>query len=130
MPDLVPDKILLPQVAVVDDEPSVLQALRRLLRSAGFQVAIYASADEFLRSPTPEKHACVVLDVQMPGLNGLDLQKVIVSMKAPIPIIFITAHHEEDVRARAMAMGAVGFLEKPFDDQVLIDLIEKIVRPP
>src|SRR5689334_20025125 len=112
-------------IAVVDDDPTVRQALKRLLLSIGFPVTTYASANEFLRSLDLEKQACLILDIQMPGLTGLDLQKVIATMKRPIPIIFITAHNEEDIQSTVMEMGAAGFLEKPFDDEALIALVQK-----
>ena len=119
-----------PHVVLVDDDPSVRQALKRLLRIVGFQVTTYASADEYLSSPNPERQDCLILDVQMPGLNGLELQKVLTSMRTPLPIILMTAHPDEDLQTRAMEMGAVGFLEKPFDDQALIELIDKALHRP
>jgi FixJ family two-component response regulator len=116
------------RIAVVDDDPSVRQALRRLLQSIGCSAETFSSADDFLRSPSPEKFECLILDVQMPGLSGLELQKVIGSLRNPLPIIFITAHPDENLRRQALLNGAVGFLEKPFDDNALIELIHAAVK--
>jgi FixJ family two-component response regulator len=112
-------------ITVIDDDPSVRQSLERLIKSLGHSVSTYGTCDAFLRSPSFEHTHCILLDVQMPGLSGLDLQKVILAMRNPTPIVFITAHREEDIKDQALAQGALGFLEKPFDEQALIDLIQK-----
>jgi FixJ family two-component response regulator len=117
--------ILPKHISVVDDDPSVRQSLERLIKSLGYEVTAFATADAFLRSSNFPATSCILLDVQMPGLSGLDLQKVIASLRSPIPIIFITAHREEELKMRALANGAQGYLEKPFDEQALITLIEK-----
>lgn len=116
-------------IAVIDDDPSVLQSLLRLLKSAGYDVSAYATADAFLRSPHLKDTSCLVVDIQMPGLSGLDLQDIVAALRAPIPIVFITAHRDDEVRCKALSNGAVGFLEKPFDDHALIALIEKAIAP-
>ena len=116
-----------PTVFVVDDEPSVRRGVGRLVRSAGFKVETFASAEEFLnRSPTDEP-SCLVLDVQMPGLTGLELQEAISKTEDAIPIVFITGHGDVPMSVRAMKAGAVDFLQKPFDDRDLLDAIELAV---
>jgi FixJ family two-component response regulator len=126
----IPSTVIHPRlVALVDDDDSVRQATGRLLKSSGYAVETFASADDFLRRQGPEQPGCLVLDVQMPGLSGLELQKVVMLMRKPIPIVFITAHHDEAVRRQAVEGGCVGFLEKPFDDEALIALIQKSMEP-
>ncbi len=112
-------------IAVIDDDPSVRQSLQRLITAAGFDVSVYGSADAFLRSQHFRDAGCLLVDIQMPGLTGLDLQDIIEALRHPIPIVFITAIRDESLRSRALAGGAIGFLEKPFDDQALISLIQK-----
>jgi FixJ family two-component response regulator len=116
-------------IVIIDDDAPVCQALQRLLKSLGYAVASYGTAVDFLRSQSFAETALLILDVQMPGMSGLDLQNVITPLRTPIPIIFITAHPEEDIRSRAIQSGAVGFLEKPFDEQLLIALLDKVLRP-
>jgi FixJ family two-component response regulator len=112
-----------PTVFVVDDDPSVRRALRRLIRSAGLRVETFASAEEFLDFERDDSPSCLVLDVQMPGLNGLQLQDKLRTSGANLPVIFITAYEDASVRTRAVDNGAARFLEKPFDDDVLLDAI-------
>ena len=116
-------------VFVVDDDSSVRKGLKRLLKSAGYGVEAFASADEFLafdsRSDGP---ACLVLDMQMPGLNGLDLQEKLISRYYTRPIIFITGHGDIPTSVRAMKKGAVEFLTKPFDDRDLLDAVHEALR--
>jgi two-component system, LuxR family, response regulator FixJ len=109
-------------VWVVDDDSSVRKALKRLLRSAGYPVRTFASAIEFLDSGET-KDGILVLDVKMPGLNGFDLQKKLVGLGADIPIIFISAHYDVQARSDVVPAGAVAFLQKPFNDQDLLDAI-------
>ena len=114
---------VLPLIAIVDDDVSVRRALKRLVRSLGMNAEIFASGQEFLDciEALPSFHAhCAILDVQMPGMNGLEVQRRLVRGGNPIPVIFITAHDEVGVRERALASGAVAFLRKPFDDELLI----------
>ena len=114
---------VLPLIAIVDDDVSVRRALKRLVRSLGMNAEIFASGQEFLDciEALPSFHAsCAILDVQMPGMNGLEIQQRLVRGGNPIPVIFITAHDEVGVRERALASGAVAFLRKPFDDELLI----------
>ena len=110
-------------VFVVDDDPSVRRSTERLLRSAGLKVQTYSSAREFLASHRPEGPACLVLDVRMPGLSGMDLQRELAQSGIHIPIIFITAHGDEKMRMRALRAGAVEFLAKPFDDETLLESV-------
>jgi len=110
-------------IAIVDDDQSVCRAIKRLVRSLGMNAETFASGQDFidLVEAMPSFNAdCVVLDVQMPGLNGLDVQERLQSGGSRLPIIFITAHDEVNVRERALAAGAVAFVCKPFNDELLI----------
>jgi len=110
-------------IAIVDDDESVRRAIQRLVRSLGMEADIFASGQEFvdLTEAMPSFHPqCVVLDVQMPGLTGLDVQAYLVQSGIELPVIFITAHDDVGVRERAMAAGAVAFLRKPFNDELFI----------
>jgi FixJ family two-component response regulator len=115
-------------VFVVDDDPSVRKALRRLMRSAGFEVLAFDSAEEFLEFSRCGAPGCVVLDVQMPGMNGLDLQDRLTDAGSKLPLVFITAYEDDHVRARAMNAGATEFLQKPFDDKALLNAIHSALR--
>ena len=112
-------------VGVVDDDASVRRGLERLLGSAGYHVESFASAREFLARGDYDRLGCLVLDVRMPGQNGLDLQEVLVESHHDIPVIFITGHGDIPMAVRAMKAGAVDFLPKPFDAQALFDAIER-----
>jgi FixJ family two-component response regulator len=111
-------------VVVVDDDPSVREALGSLIRSVGLQVQLFASAHEFLASPRPNAPACLILDVRMPGLSGLDCQRRLADSGFPIPIIFMTGHGDIAMSVRAMKAGALEFLTKPFRDQDLLDAVQ------
>ena len=112
-------------VFLVDDDPSVRRALARLIKSAGYQVQTFVSAREFLdRMPDSMGPACLVLDVRMPGLSGLDLQRELQSADATLPIIFITGHGDIPMSVKAMKDGAVDFLPKPVKDKDLLRAIE------
>lgn len=110
-------------VFVVDDDASVREALSSLLRSTGLQAETFDSAQAFLRHPRPDAAACLVLDVRMPGLSGLDLQQMLAESGQPLPIVFITGHGDIPMTVRAMKAGAVEFLPKPFRDQELLAAI-------
>ena len=110
-------------VFVVDDDQSVLEALSSLIRSIGLNVETYASAQEYLRRASQQSPACLVLDVRMPGLSGLDLQRELAKQGRDIPIIFVTAHGDIPMTVKAMKAGAAEFLSKPFRDQDLLDAI-------
>jgi FixJ family two-component response regulator len=112
-----------PIVYVVDDDLSVREALSSLIRSVGLQVLTFASAKEFLAFERPNARACLVLDVRMPGLNGLDLQRELSLGERPLPVVFITGHGDIPMTVRAMKAGAVDFLPKPFREQDLLDAI-------
>jgi FixJ family two-component response regulator len=115
-------------IFVVDDDISVRDALRNLIRSAGLKVEIFASAREFLARPRASEPGCLVLDVHLPDLNGLDLQKRMAELNIEIPIIFITGHGDIPTSVRAMKAGAAEFLTKPFDDQDLLEAIRQAVE--
>jgi len=111
-------------VLVVDDDPSVRESLSNLVRSTGMPVKTFASAQEFLSSRCPHGPGCLVLDVQLPGLNGLQLQEELVKVNPDMPVIFITGHGDIPMTVRAMKAGAIEFLTKPFRDQDLLDAIQ------
>jgi FixJ family two-component response regulator len=115
-------------VFVVDDDASVREALGSLVRSAGLGVATYATAQEFLSAPRAELPSCLVLDVQLPGLSGLDLQRRMAEANLEIPIIFITGHGDVPTSVRAMKAGAVEFLTKPFGDDDLLTAIHEAIK--
>jgi FixJ family two-component response regulator len=110
-------------VYVVDDDESVRRALRRLLYSWGLRARTFASAAEFLDSGSREEDACLIADIRMPGLGGLDLQRELRAKGSTIPVIFITAFDTAETRERARALGAAGYFRKPVDDQALLDAI-------
>lgn len=114
-------------VFVIDDDVSMREALRNLLRSVGLKVEAFGTAQEFLSSKRADAPACLVLDVRLPGLSGLDLQRQLVDANVQIPIIFITAHGDVQMSVRAMKAGAVEFLTKPFRDQDLVDAVRQSV---
>src|SRR3984893_2331915 len=112
-----------PIVFVIDDDPSVRRAIRRLIGSVGLQVELFGSAKEFLNSRRPDGPSCLVLDIRLPGISGLDFQRGLAEANIHIPIIFITAHGDIPMTVRAMKAGAVEFLTKQFRDQDLLDAI-------
>jgi FixJ family two-component response regulator len=112
-----------PIVFVVDDDPSIRRAMRRLIGSIGLQVELFGSAKEFLLRKRPNGPSCLVLDIRLPGISGLDFQRELAAANIHIPIIFITAHGDIPMTVRAMKAGAVEFLTKPFRDQDLLDAI-------
>jgi FixJ family two-component response regulator len=114
-------------VFVIDDDPSVRKALSRLLKYARFQVEVFASAADFLMRSRPEIPACIILDVQLPGLNGLDLQAKLEDQNVHLPIVFITGRGDIPMSVRAMKAGAVDFLTKPFDNKDLLTIVRKAV---
>ena len=111
-------------VFVVDDDPSVRRAIKRLVESVGLHVELFGSATEFINSSRPDVASCLVLDIRLPGISGLDFQRELVQAKNEIPMIFITAHGDIPMTVRAMKAGAVEFLTKPFRDQDLLDAIQ------
>jgi FixJ family two-component response regulator len=110
-------------VAIVDDDDSVRGTLKELLRAAGFSSQTFASAEDFLGSGHQQETACLITDIRMPGMSGLELQARLNAERCRIPTIFITAHGDEEMRFQALRAGAVEFLPKPFDDEVLIESV-------
>jgi len=116
-----------PLVFIVDDDPSVRKSLARLVRAAGFDVEAFASAREFLARPPYDGPCCLVLDVRMPGLTGLELQETLATAGPGCPIVFLTGYRDVRASAKAMKGGAIDFLTKPVNDQDLVDAIERAV---
>ena len=112
---------------LVDDDPLIRDALASLMRSVGLSVETFGSAPEFLHHQRPDAPGCLVLDVRLPGLSGLDLQHELAAAQITIPIIFITGHGDIPMTVRAMKAGAVEFLTKPFRDQDLLDAIQQAI---
>jgi FixJ family two-component response regulator len=115
-------------VYVVDDDESVRRSLERLLGSIKLDVITFATADEFLQYQHPDQPSCLVLDIRMPGLSGLDLQQELSSVDMSIPVIIITGHVTVPLTVRAMKAGAIDLLQKPFDDQALLDSIHNALE--
>jgi FixJ family two-component response regulator len=116
------------QVAIVDDDESIRGALQGLLQEAGLTTCVFERAEEFLRSAKRHEIGCLIADIRMPGMSGLELQSRLSAEQRGIPIIFITAHGDEEMRLRALRAGAVEFLAKPFDDRVLVDSVREALN--
>jgi FixJ family two-component response regulator len=117
-----------PTVFIIDDDPQVRASIAGLLKSAGLRSAVFGTAQEFLDTTRPDAPSCLVLDVRLPGMNGLDFQRALADAGVLIPIIFITGHGDIPMTVRAMKSGAVEFLTKPFGDQVLLDAIDQALE--
>ncbi len=117
-----------PVVFVVDDDASVREALKNLFRSVALEVQTFETAQDFLASPRPDRPACLVLDVRLPGMGGLDLQRQLADANIGIPIIFITAHGDIPMSVKAMKAGAAEFLTKPFNNQELLDAVQAAIE--
>jgi FixJ family two-component response regulator len=117
-----------PLVYLVDDDDAVRDAMGLLLRSVGLDCEVYASALEFLEAYDASRHSCLVADVRMPGLSGLELQQRLIEQRASIPIVFITGHGDVPMAVNAMKSGASDFIQKPFRDQDLLDRINKALK--
>lgn len=115
-------------VAVIDDDDSYRVAVERLLKSAGFAVQSFGSAEDFLNSGHQQETGCLISDIRMPGMSGLDLQARLNSDHCPIPTVFITAHDDEKMRLQAMRSGAVKFLTKPFDGETLLESVRAALK--
>lgn len=115
-------------IAIVDDDLSVRRSLQRLIRSAGWNAESFASAQEFLARPGPGTPSCLVLDLRLPGLSGLDLQKRMAEIGLEIPIVFLTGHGNIPASVQAMKAGAVEFLTKPFDEEDLFQAIQEAIE--
>ena len=111
-------------VYVVDDDESIRRALKRLLRSMGYHAVTFDSAEEFMEATSCRGEGCLVLDIRLPGMTGLDLQEKLVSLGAKYPVIFMTAHDNLQWQERAKKAGAVAYLRKPFDEQSLLNAIQ------
>jgi FixJ family two-component response regulator len=117
-----------PLVAIVDDDELFRRSIERLVRSAGFTVEAFGSAEDFLERGDLDRTACAILDMKLPGMSGLDLQQRLIATPTPIPIVFVSAHDEAMMQASALRAGAVAFLKKPFDNRTLIDVLSRSIR--
>ena len=115
-------------ISIIDDNDSVRESLQRLMRSVGFPVNVFASAEEFLDSDHLRNTDCLILDVRLPGMNGLELQRHLETSHFEIPIIFITSYEDDEVRARALNAGALDYFLKPFNDEDLLDAIDTALK--
>jgi FixJ family two-component response regulator len=115
-------------VFVIDDDPDIRAAMQRLLETVGLHAELFAAAQDFLRRKMPEVPSCLVLDLRLPGMSGLEVQRRLIEAGVKIPIIFITAHGDIPTSVRAMKSGAVEFLTKPFRDKDLLDAIEQALQ--
>jgi FixJ family two-component response regulator len=115
--------LLVSLISIVDDDESVREATTSLLKSNGFRAEVFSSAEDFLASRYLDETKCLILDVQMPGMNGLELQRRLASENRSIPIIFISAHDNQEVRKQATRSGAIDFLPKPFSEDALLRAI-------
>jgi FixJ family two-component response regulator len=128
---MVPPNSTIPEerlVAIVDDDASVRQSARRLIRSLGYHAEAFGSAEEFLDSGKTSKTACLILDVRMPRMDGLELQRRLAASESPIPIVFITGRASEDEERRALRAGAVAFLRKPVDKETLLGVLGQVLE--
>jgi FixJ family two-component response regulator len=117
-----------PMISIVDDDEAVRLALRSLVRSLGYASKVFASAEEFLESSLLNETSCLISDVQMPGMNGIELQSRLKTLDCNAPVIFVTAFPDERNRALALEGGAIGFLEKPFEGRTMVQLIQAALR--
>jgi len=115
-----------PLVAIVDDDASVRQSTRRLIRSFGYRAEAFGSGEEFLNSPCAAETACLVLDVRMPGMDGLEVQRLLAERDARIPIVFLTGRASDDEERRARSAGAVEFLRKPVGKATVLQVLERV----
>ena len=115
-------------ISVVDDDVSVRRALKRLIRSCGFEVETFASAQDFFAETGLQKAECIILDIHLGGMSGFEMYQKLTNNGSDVPVIFITAHDDEQTRTQAKRLGAVAYLRKPFDDQSLIDAISTAIQ--
>lgn len=113
-------------IAVVDDDRRVRESIQSVLESAGYEALLFGSAEEFLESGVLPRATCVIVDVRLPGRHGLELQRRIRDQRAQMPVIFITAHEDDEVRNQALRDGAVDFMVKPFDAARLLENVERL----
>ena len=117
-----------PLISIVDDDDSLRNSLNNLIRSVGFRAQGFSSAEAFLNSNQLHDTACLIVDVRMPGISGLDLQRRMVAANSRIPIVFITSHGDDNARTRALEAGAVDFLYKPFREEALLSAIDRALK--
>ena len=115
-------------ISIVDDDPSVREAMLGLVRSLGFDAVTFSSAEDFLQSDQIDDTSCLITDVQMPGLSGVELQSHLTSRGSLVPIIFVTASPERKIEAQVRSAGAVAFLNKPFEDEALIECLAQALE--
>ena len=115
-------------IAIVDDDEPLREALGSVLKAAGFSIDTFASAEEFLGSPHRDKIACLILDVRLPGMSGVELQRRLIEAKSSLPIIFVTAHGDASLRELVMEAGAAGFLNKPVRSDALLREIRRALE--
>jgi FixJ family two-component response regulator len=115
-------------ISIIDDDPSVREATQSLIRSLGYDAQVFASAEEYLQSERLSDSSCLITDLHMPGMSGTDLQDRLIADGYQIPIIFVTAYYEDRTRDRVMDAGAFGFLSKPFNDESLIECLDKALN--
>jgi FixJ family two-component response regulator len=115
-------------ISIVDDDKSVREATKALIRSLGYAAATFASGEEYLSSDRARDSSCLITDIMMPGMSGVELHDQMIAAGYRTPVIFMTAFPEESIRARAIAAGAFGFLRKPFDDDHLIECLDKALK--
>ena len=125
---MIPNKNSAQLVVIVDDDRSVQSALKDLMESAGLSARCFGSAEEFLESDERHQTACLVVDIRMPGMSGLELQAKLMAEGSRIPMIFITAHDDAKMKMQALNAGAVAFLSKPFDDDVLLEKVRAALK--
>jgi FixJ family two-component response regulator len=113
----------IPVISIVDDDESVRTALKSLIDSVGFRAEVFCSGEEFLKSPVVSQTDCLITDVRMPGMTGLELQERLNAAGAAVPIVFISAHEDKEARARGLRAGAIDFLQKPFSEESLLGAI-------
>ena len=117
-----------PLVAIIDDDELFRRSIERLVRSAGYKVETFGSAEDFLEHGDLDRTACAILDMKLPGMNGLDLQQRLITGPTPIPIVFVSAHDEAMMQANALRAGALAFLKKPFDISTLLDALSRSIQ--
>ena len=113
----------IPVISIVDDDESVRTALKSLIDSVGFRAEVFGSGEDFLKSPVVAQTDCLIADVRMPGMTGLELQDRLNATGASVPIVFISAHDDKEARARGLRAGAIDFLQKPFSEESLLGAI-------